>query len=350
MSTRVGVAEVAGRPNGRIAVVSGASAGVGRATAREFARRGYTVALLARGQAGLEAAAEEARAEGVAALPLRVDVSDAEAVRGALAQVESELGPVDVWVNCVLATVISPFMEVEPEEYRRVTDVCYHGYVYGTQAALERMLPRDRGVIVQVGSALAYRGIPLQAAYCGAKHAIRGFTDSVRAELIHRGSGVRVTEVHLPAVNTPQFTWTRAHLDGRRPRPVAPVYQPEVAARAIVWGAEHPRRRRYWVGVSTVATVLGQRFAPRVLDWQLGLTGRKSQVRDAHPPARDNLFRPLDGEHDFGAHGEFDDESRESSLLQELSQRRSTVALLGAAGFAVGAAGYAVARGAHRRP
>ncbi|WP_160051153.1 SDR family oxidoreductase [Nocardiopsis sp. FR26] len=336
--------------DGRIAVISGASAGVGRATAREFARKGYHVALMSRGQAGLEAAAQEARAEGVSAMSLQVDVSDAEAVRAALDRVETGMGPVDVWVNCAFATVIAPFMDVEPEEYHRVTDVCYHGYVHGTRAALQRMLPRDRGVIVQVGSALAYRGIALQAAYCGAKHAIRGFTDSVRAELIHRGSNVRVTEVHLPAVNTPQFTWARARLDGHRPRPVAPVYQPEVASQAIVWAAEHPRRRRYWVGISTAATVLGQRFAPRLVDWQQGITGRRSQTRDAPPPARDNLFRPLDDTRDFGAHGEFDDESRESSLLQELSQRRRTAALLGAAGFAAGAAGFAAAHSIRRRP
>lgn len=339
---------MAGKPGGRVAVVSGASAGVGRATAREFARRGYSVAVLARGRAGLEATVAEARAEGVPAMSVSVDVSDADAVREALTRVESELGPVEVWVNSVLATVIAPFLEVEPSEYHRVTDVSYHGYVHGTRAALERMLPRDRGVIVQVGSALAYRGIPLQAAYCGAKYAIRGFTDSVRAELVHRGSKVRVTEVHLPAVNTPQFTWTRARLEGRRPRPVAPVYQPEVAAHAIVWAAEHPGRRRYWVGVSTVATALGQRFAPRLLDWQLGRTGRRSQVRDVRARREDNLFHPLDEERDYGAHGEFDAESRESSLLQELNQRRRTLALLGAAGFAAGAACYAAVRGCRR--
>ncbi|WP_017571079.1 SDR family oxidoreductase [Nocardiopsis halotolerans] len=340
---------MAAKPNGRIAVVSGASAGVGRATAREFARKGYTVALLARGQAGLDAAVEEARAEGVSAMSVRVDVTDADAVRGALARVESELGPVDVWVNCAFATIIAPFMKVEPEEYHRVTDVCYHGYVHGTQAALERMLPRDRGTIVQVGSALAYRGIALQSAYCGAKHAVRGFSDSVRAELIHRGSGIRVTEVHLPAVNTPQFTWARARLNGHRPRPVAPVYQPEVAAQAIVWGAEHPHRRRYWVGISTAMTVLGQRFAPRLVDWQQGLTGRRSQIRRAEPPEHDNLFRPLDDERDFGAHGDFDGESRETSLLQELSEKRRSLILLGAAGFAVGAAACAATGKARHR-
>nr|WP_190394343.1 SDR family oxidoreductase [Nocardiopsis quinghaiensis] len=339
---------MAGERNGQVVVVSGASAGVGRATAREFARKGYALALLARGQAGLDAAVEEARAEGVPAMSMRVDVADADALREALAQVESELGPVDVWVNCAFATVIAPFMEIEPEEYHRVTDVCYHGYVHGTRVALERMLPRDRGVIVQVGSALAYRGIPLQAAYCGAKHAIRGFTDSVRSELIHEGSHIKVTEVHLPAVNTPQFTWVRSRVEGR-PRPVPPVYQPEVVAEAIVWGAEHPRRRRYWVGISTVATVLGQRLAPRLVSWQQGRSGFQSQVRELPPPERDNLFHPLDDERDYGAHGEFDGEARESSPLQEMNQRRRTAALVGAAGFAAGAAGFAVTRSVRRR-
>nr|WP_143181644.1 SDR family oxidoreductase [Nocardiopsis sp. TSRI0078] len=334
--------------DGRVVVVSGASAGVGRATAREFARKGYTLALLARGRAGLDAAVEEARDEGTSAMAVPVDVTDADALREALARVESELGPVDVWVNCAFATIIAPFMEIEPDEYHRVTDVCYHGYVHGTRVALERMLPRDRGVIVQVGSALAYRGIPLQAAYCGAKHAIRGFTDSVRSELIHRGSHIKVTEVHLPAVNTPQFTWARSRVEGR-PRPVAPVYQPEVAADAIVWAAEHPRRRRYWVGASTVATALGQRLAPRLVSWQQGRSGFKAQIRDLRPSARDNLFHPLDDERDYGAHGEFDEESHEVSPLQEMNQRRRTAALMGAAGFAAGAVGFAVTRGIRGR-
>ncbi|NYH52984.1 NAD(P)-dependent dehydrogenase (short-subunit alcohol dehydrogenase family) [Nocardiopsis arvandica] len=339
---------MAGEPSSQVVVISGASAGVGRATAREFARKGYALALLARGRAGLDAAVEEARAEGVPAMAVPVDVTDAGAVREALARVESELGPVDIWVNCAFASIIAPFMEIEPEEYRRVTDVCYHGYVHGTQAALERMLPRDRGVIVQVGSALAYRGIPLQAAYCGAKHAIRGFTDSVRSELVHQGSHVKVTEVHLPAVNTPQFTWVRSRVGGR-PRPVPPVYQPEVVADAIVWGAEHPRRRRYWVGASTVVTVLGQRLAPRLVTWQQGRSGFKAQIRDLRPPERDNLFQPLDDERDYGAHGEFDGEAHESSPLQEMNQRRRTAALVGAAGFAAGAVGFAVTRGRRRR-
>ncbi|WAE76794.1 SDR family oxidoreductase [Streptomonospora nanhaiensis] len=327
----------------RVAVVSGASAGVGRATAREFARRGYAVALLARGAKGLAAAEREAHEAGVPALAVRTDAADAAAVREAAARTEAALGPVDVWVNAAFASVIAPFGEVEPEEYRRVTDVCYHGYVHGTRTALELMVPRNRGEVVQVGSALAYRGIPFQAAYCGAKHAVRGFTDSVRAELVHARSRIRLTEVHLPAVNTPQFSWVRSRM-GARTRPVPPVYQPEVAARAIVWAAEHPRRRRYWVGASTVGTVLAQRLAPRALDLQLGLSGRDSQVRDEPAPERDNLFEPVDDVLDFGAHGEFDDEAWGVSPLDELNRRRRPAALVGAAALAAGAAVYASRR------
>ena len=329
--------------NRGVVVVSGASAGVGRATVREFARRGYALALLARGEEGLSSAEREAREAGVPAISRRVDVSDAAQVRAAAEWVEDTLGPVDVWVNAAFASVIAPFGEIEPEEYHRVTDVCYHGYVHGTRTALALMASRNRGVVVQVGSALAYRGIPFQAAYCGAKHAVRGFTDSVRAELVEADSRIRVTEVHLPAVNTPQFSWVRSRVGGRT-RPVPPVYQPEVAARAIVWAAEHPRRRRYWVGPSTVGTVLGQLLAPRLLDLRLGRTGREAQVRDAPAPERDNLFAPLDDVRDFGAHGEFDDESREVSLLDELNRRRRALALFGGAAVVIGVVGYASRR------
>lgn len=327
----------------RVVVVSGASAGVGRATAREFARHGYAVALLARGEEGLAAAEREVRDAGVPVLALPVDVSDPGAVREAAERIETVLGPVDVWVNSAFASVIAPFPEIGDEEFHRVTDVCYHGYVHGTRTALALMGPRSWGVIVQVGSALAYRGIPFQAAYCGAKHAVRGFTDSVRAEMVNTGSGVRLTEVHLPAVNTPQFSWVRSRMGGRT-RPVPPVYQPEVAARAIVWAAEHPRRRRYWVGASTVGTVLAQRLAPRLLDLQLGRTARKSQVRDEPAPRRDNLFEPVDDVRDFGAHGEFDDESRGVSFLDEANRRRGRALLIGAAAGAVGIAGYVLRR------
>ncbi|GAB2481022.1 SDR family oxidoreductase [Nocardiopsis aegyptia] len=334
----------------RVAVVCGASAGVGRATAREFARLGYMVGLVARGSEGLAAAAREARAAGTLAVTVEADVADAAAVDEAAERIESELGPIDVWVNSTLLSVIAPFTEVTPEEYHRVTDACYHGYVHGTRAALDRMLPRDAGVIVQVGSALAYRGIPLQAAYCGAKHAVRGFDDSLRAELADDGSHVRITEVHLPAVNTPQFSWVRSRV-GAPTRPVPPVYQPEVAARAIVWAAEHPRRRSTWVGGSTVGTVLAQRLAPRLLDLRLGATGEESQVREDEESTRraDNLFRPLDDDRDYGAHGEFDDEALPRSLQQELNQRRLGVASVAAGACAAAVAGYAATRG-RRRP
>lgn len=309
----------------RIAVVTGASAGIGRATAREFARRGYGLALLARGTAGLNAVLEESLDAGVPAVAVPTDVSDPQALRSAADRIEAELGPVDVWVNCGFASIIAPFTDVEPEEFRRVTDVSFHGYVEGTRVALDRMLPRDSGTIVQVGSALGYRGIPFQSAYCAARHAVRGFTDSLRAELVERGSRVRLTEVHLPGVNTPQFSWVRSRIGGR-PRPVPPVYQPEVCARAIVWAAEHPRRRRYWVGASTVGTILGQRLAPRVLDYQLGRSGRSEQARDAPAPVAGNLFQAMDEQRDYGAHGEFDDESYERSIQQELNQRRAALA------------------------
>ncbi|WP_026118545.1 SDR family oxidoreductase [Nocardiopsis salina] len=321
-------------PEPGVAVVCGASAGVGRATVRELARKGYSLGLLARGSDGLRAAAEEARAGGVRALVVEVDVTDPGALEEAVDRVEGELGPVDVWINSAFATLMSRFTDAAPEEFRRVTDVCYHGTVNGTRTALSRMRGRDRGTIVQVGSALAYRGIPLQSAYCGAKHAVRGFTDSVRAELVDEGSNVRVTEIHLPGLNTPQFTWVRARTD-RPTRPVAPVYQPEVAGRAIAWAAEHPRRRTYWVAPSTIGTVLGQRFAPRVLDLMLGRSGVEGQLRDGDPERVGNLFEPFDTEHDHGAHGIFDEESRGSSVQQWLNERRLTVA-----GVAVGLAAF----------
>src|SRR5215210_3212184 len=236
-----------------VVVITGASAGVGRATVREFARRGAHIALIARGREGLEGARREVERAGGRAIVLPLDVADADAVEQAAELTERELGPIDVWVNNAMLSVFSPVRQMRAEEYRRVTEVTYLGYVYGTLSALRRMLPRDRGCIVQVGSALAYRGIPLQAAYCGGKHAIQGFTESVRAELIHDRSAVHVTSVHLPGLNTPQFEWVRSRLP-RHPQPVAPIYQPEVAARAIVWAAGQ-RRREVWVGGATVATI-----------------------------------------------------------------------------------------------
>jgi NAD(P)-dependent dehydrogenase (short-subunit alcohol dehydrogenase family) len=303
----------------RVVVVTGASAGIGRASARAFAERGADVALIARGQAGLAAAAHEVREAGRRALELRVDVADADAVETAAERVERELGPIDVWVNNAMVSVFSPVVEMTPADYRRVTDVTYLGTVHGTLAALRRMQPRDRGVIVQVGSALAYRSIPLQSAYCAAKHAVAGFTDSLRSELIHDRSSVRVTQVNLPAVNTPQFDWVRSRLP-RRGRPVPPIFEPQVAARAIVHAADHPGRQLH-VGRSTLAAILGQNVAPGVLDWYLGRTGYGAQQTDEpeDPSRRDNLEGPLDGDVDCGAEGRFVAVAAETSPILELA-------------------------------
>jgi NAD(P)-dependent dehydrogenase (short-subunit alcohol dehydrogenase family) len=243
---------------GRVVVVTGASGGVGRAAARAFAQHGDDVALVARGEAGLEGAADDVRRAGSRALELPCDVAEWEQVRDASLRVEQELGPIDVWVNSAFSAVFAPFTQVDPAEYRRVTEVSYLGFVHGTRAALDRMMPRDRGAIVQVGSALAYRGIPLQSAYCGAKHAIQGFHESLRCELLHDGSGIRTTMVQLPAVNTPQFDWVVNKLR-HKAQPVPPIYQPEVMARAIVHAADHPERREYWVGESPAPATAASR-------------------------------------------------------------------------------------------
>jgi NAD(P)-dependent dehydrogenase (short-subunit alcohol dehydrogenase family) len=334
--------------NGRTVVVTGASGGVGRATAREFAARGDRVALLARGEKGLDGAAGDVEAAGGQALPISVDVADTDAVEDAAARAERELGPVDVWVNNAFTSVFAPFMEISADEYRRVTDVTYHGFVNGTRAALRRMLPRDRGVIVQVGSALAYRGIPLQSAYCGAKHAIEGFTESVRCELMHDKSAVRMTMVQLPALNTPQFDWVLSRLP-RKAQPVPPIYQPEVAASAVVFAADHPKRREYWVGRPTVATLLADKFAPGLLDRLLAKNGFASQQADEHrdPDQPSNLWLPADGAsgHDFGAHGRFDEVSRSRSPQSWLAQHRQAVA----AGLGAAVAGTAAVVGLARR-
>jgi NAD(P)-dependent dehydrogenase (short-subunit alcohol dehydrogenase family) len=313
----------------RVIVVTGASGGVGRAVARLYGRRAGRVALLARGGDGLSGAADDVRAGGGVPLPIEVDVADYEAVEAAAEKIESELGPIDIWINDGFSSIFAPFQQIEPAEFRRTTEVSYLGYVYGTRAALDRMVRRDSGAVVQVGSALAYRGIPLQGAYCGAKHAIQGFTESVRCELLHDRSGVRITMVQLPAVNTPQFEWVKSRL-ARKAQPVPPIYQPEVAARAIAYAGDHPERREYWVGGSTVATLLANAVAPGILDRYLGRTGYRSQQtgqpRDPDQPA--NLWQPADDEpgRDAGAHGSFDRQAHPRSLQVWASQHHGLLA------------------------
>jgi NAD(P)-dependent dehydrogenase (short-subunit alcohol dehydrogenase family) len=326
----------------QVVVVTGASGGIGMATAEAFGRQGAAVALLARGKTGLDAAAEQVRAAGGTALVIPTDVADSDRVQAAADQVERELGPIDVWVNVAFTSVFAPFDQIRPEEFRRVTEVAYLGYVHGTMAALARMKPRDRGTIVQVGSALAYRGIPLQSAYCGAKHAIQGFNEALRCELLHEHSGVHVTMVQMPAVNTPQFSWVLSRLP-RHAQPVPPIYQPEVAARAVLYAAAHPKRREYWVGASTMATLAANAIAPGLLDRYLARTGFASQQTDEarDPRQPENLWEPADGErgHDFGAHGEFDDQSKPRSGQLWASQHHG---LLAAAGGVLAAAGLAL--------
>jgi NAD(P)-dependent dehydrogenase (short-subunit alcohol dehydrogenase family) len=314
--------------NGKVVVVTGASAGVGRATVREFARQGAWIGLLARGRDGLEAARREVEQLGGRALVLPTDTSKYEQVEAAAEQVEKELGPIDCWVNNAMASVFSPVIETLPEEYRRVTEVTYLGYVHGTLAALKRMRPRNRGIIIQVGSALAYRGIPLQSAYCAAKHAIEGFCDSLQCELLHDNSRVRLTVVELPAVNTPQFDWVKSRLP-RKPKPVPPIYQPEVIARVIVWASDQDRREVY-VGFPTVEAIIGNKISPRLLDHYLARTAYDSQQRDeADDPNRpNNLWEPLPGDH--GAHGDFDAQARDFSPQAWLTEHRGKLVLAGA--------------------
>jgi NAD(P)-dependent dehydrogenase (short-subunit alcohol dehydrogenase family) len=317
----------------RVVVITGASAGVGRATARRFAEEGALLGLLARGPERLEAAAREVREAGGQALAVPVDVADPEAVDRAAIQVEDELGPIDVWVNNAMVTVFAPVAQLTADEFRRVTEVTYLGSVWGTMAALSRMRPRDRGTIVQVGSALAYRGIPLQSGYSGAKHALQGFLDSVRAELIHDGSGIRVAVVHLPALNTPQFGWARTKMP-RAPQPVPPIFQPEVAAEAIVWAADNPRRE-LWVGWPTVQAIVADKLAPGLLDRYLAQTAYDSQQLDeaVSPNRPDNLFDPAPG--DFAAHGRFDAGAKGESIQLWLAMKRRWVGAGAATALAV---------------
>jgi NAD(P)-dependent dehydrogenase (short-subunit alcohol dehydrogenase family) len=322
----------------KVAVVTGGTAGVGRATVRELAERGYDVAILARGAAGLDGAAADVRKAGRQALPLPVDVADQQAVQQAAAKVEAELGEITVWVNVAFVGSLAFAWDTSMAEFRRMTEVTYYGQVHGTLAALERMRPRDRGVIINVGSAMAFRSIPLQAPYCGAKHAVKGFTEAVMCELAHEKSKVKLCMVQLPGLNTPQFNWNLSRMP-KHPMPVPPVFQPEVPARAIAYLAEHPRRNM-WVGISTAYTILGERLAPKLLDWYLGRSGVKSQQTGQHlPRLGSNVFEPRDQDEDQGAHGAFDDQAHSGDPQLWLSvHRRAVLAAVAVAGATAGGA------------
>ncbi len=312
-------------------MITGASAGVGRSAAHAFAKEGARIGLIARGRAGLEGAKREVEERGGEALMLTVDVANAPAVEAAAAEIEARFGPIDVWVNDAMASVFSPIKEMTAEEFKRVTEVTYLGFVYGTLSALKRMLPRNRGVIIQVGSALAYRGIPLQAAYCAGKHAIQGFCDSLRCELIHDKSDVRVTMIQMPALNTPQFGWVKSRLP-RKAQPVPPIFQPEVAARAIVYASHNPRREIY-VGLPSVEAIVGNKLAPGALDHYLARTCFDAQMLNEpeDPDRPNNLWEPVDAEIDRGTHGTFDARARNRSpqLWTDLHRGWATLAILG---------------------
>lgn len=326
----------------RVVVVTGASAGVGRATAIAFARQGCKVALLARGEQGLEGARRDVEAAGGQALTIVCDVAEHEQVDAAAARVERELGPIDVWVNNAMATIFAPLEQVSPQDFERATRVTYLGAVWGTMAALQRMKPRNAGTIVQVGSALAYRSIPLQAAYCGAKSAMRGFTDALRCELLHDNSNVHLTMVQLAAFNTPQFEWGRTTFE-RRPQPVPPIYQPEVAADAIVWASAH-KRREVWVGSTTFKAIVAHRLFPGLMDRMMAARAWDGQFTDEALPARrqDNLYEPV--ERDMGAHGRFDAQSKPVSWQYRLVKHRWSALAASALLLAAGGAAWRVRR------
>jgi short-subunit dehydrogenase len=323
-----------------VAVVTGASGGVGRAIARAFGSEGFDVALIARESERLHEACRDLEREGVRALPIAADVAAFASLEAAAERVEAELGEIGVWVNDAMTSVLAPFTEITPDEFHRVTDVVYHGYVHGTRVALDQMRRRDRGTIIQVGSALAYRGIPLQSAYCGAKHAINGFSESVRTELLHDSSSVRVCVAQMPAMNTPQFEWVRTRLR-RHPQPVPPIYEPEVAAQAVMHLVRHPRREM-WVGASTIATIVANRLVPAALDRYLGRTGYDSQqtAEPVDPGRADNLETPV--EKRFDEHGCFGDRASARSAALWCSMHRGLLSVVGVA--AASAAAFAWAR------
>lgn len=340
--------ERAHSPSGKpeVVVITGASAGIGRAVARRFASAGAHIGLIARGIEGLKGTLEDVERLGGKAVICRGDVADPETTERAAQTVEDEFGAIDVWVNNATTSVFSPVKEMTAEEFKRVTEVTYLGFVYGTQAALKRMLPRDRGTIVCVGSALAYRAIPLQSAYCASKHAIQGFTESLRSELIHDGSNVHLTMVHLPGVNTPQFGWNKSRLPDH-PMPAPPIYQPEIMAEAIYYAA-HARRREMVVGYPALIAIYGNKFFPGLGDWYLGKTGYKSQQIESEPidPNRpDNLFEPVPGDH--GAHGIFDDQAKSFSPQTWANTHPAAVAAVAGIGIIAGAA-WLLKRGNNR--